>query len=108
MFSQAGAFVDGQVRKHLDTPLSYAADNGHVAAVAWLIAANADIEENGEASILYRDCTVFFLPGSTGHVAVVQRLLAAGADRNAVSSQYIGLPCFANNSKNNELNTTGI
>ncbi len=69
------------------TPLIVAAEHGHEAAAAALLAFGADVhaEVSGEGPFVTVEIgsTALILAARAGHAAVVRMLLAAGADRHA-------------------------
>ena len=71
--------ADVNVKDDIDrTPLHYAANNGHAAVLATLIAARANVNAQD-----FYNLTPLHLAADNGHAAVVPALVAAGADVNA-------------------------
>ena len=71
------------------TPLMHAAQRGHDAVVAALLAAGADPNQGGEDKDGFLNVTPLMLAAAAGHASVVRRLIEAGAQLDAERSHVL-------------------
>ena len=70
---------------------AYAAMNGEVVAVEWLLSNGANVDQTNEIdeTALYRSSCLQIL--NENSLSVIQALLNAGADINSITAHYFGL-----------------
>ena len=81
----AGDDIDEEEEAWNQTPLLYAAQEGHVKVVQYLVKCGANKEASGSG------CTALYVAAMDGHLAVVQILVEHGADWEYIAGGTTGL-----------------